>query len=181
MRKIQTYLDDAIRAGIVKNDAELAQRLGVARSTVSRWREGDRHPDEDQAAALACLLGKPDILAESMAARAKKPENRATWERAAHALRMTGALGMGAGVVLLASSPAVDAAPLLGFGLSGLCVMLSRRAIRQQRAKPRLGTFRRWMQEQRADRVQQKRINASRQKANALALNASLPSAHARA
>lgn len=181
MKKVKQYLDDAAAQGLVKNDSELAQRLGITRQSVSAWRKGEAYPDADQAAALAALLGRPEVLAECMAGRAKKPENRAMWERAAHALRMTGALGMGAGVVLLASSPAVDAAPLLGFGLSGLFVMLSRRAIRQQRAKPRLGTFRRWMQEQRADRVQQKRINASRQKANALALNASLPSAHARA
>lgn len=157
MRKIQTYLDDAIRAGIVKNDAEIVQRLGVARSTVSRWRDGDRHPDEDQAAALACLLGKPEILAESMAARAKKPENRAIWERAANALRISAALGFGAGVVLYTTLPAPQAAPVLAsaVAVSALCEVLRRRRERRKtRTQPHIGPLRRWTDQYSADRVQ---------------------------
>ena len=181
MRKIQTYLDEAIRAGLVKNDAELAQRLGVARSTVSRWREGDRHPDEDQAAALACLLGKPDILAESMAARAKKPENRAMWERAAHALRMSAALGIVGGVVLYTTAPTLQAAPVLASALAGVCVMLSLHERRKQRPKAHIGPRRRWSDQYGANRVQYERIDTRRQQAQTLAPNAPLPGANARA
>lgn len=123
MKPLKTYIDRAIDAGIVRNDAELAARLGVARSTVSRWRDGDRHPDEDQAAALAALLGKPEILAQCMGARAKKPENRAMWERAARALSMPGACLSVVGVVLFTTTEGVKAAPLLDAVRAALCVM----------------------------------------------------------
>ncbi|ANQ85053.1 hypothetical protein dqs_2015 [Azoarcus olearius] len=113
MIPIRRYLDEAIDKGIVKNDAELAAKLGVARSTVSRWRDGDRAPDEDQAAGLAALLDKPEILAACMATRAKVPEHRAMWERAAKTLSMAASFtAVIAANLLLAPSPA-KAAPLL--------------------------------------------------------------------
>ena len=178
MQPLKTYIDRAIDAGIVRNDAELAHRLGVARSTVSRWREGDRHPDEDQAAALAALLGKPEILAECMGARAKKPANRAMWEKAATALRMSAALGIVGGVVLYTTAPALQAAPVLAsaVAVSALCeVLRRRRERRQQRTQPHIGPRRRWSDQYGTDRVQHERIDARRQQAQTLATDAPLP------
>lgn len=89
MIPVRRYMDEAAERGIVKNDSDLARRLGVTRQSVSAWRTGESFPDSDQAAALADLLGKPEVLAECMAARAKRPETRAIWERAARTLSMT--------------------------------------------------------------------------------------------
>lgn len=184
MQALKTYIDRAIDGGIVRNDADLAHRLGVAPSTVCRWRDGSRHPDEDQAAALAALLGKPEILAECMGARAKKPENRRMWERAANALRMTAALGVVGGVVLYTTAPALPAAPVLAsaVAVSALCeVLRRRRERRQQRLKPHVGPLRRWSDQYGTERVQHERIDARRQQAQTLATDAPLPCANARA
>ncbi len=91
MKPIKLYVQEAIDRELVKNQTELAQVLNVSRSAVSDWVVGDTTPNADQAAALAHLLGKPEIMAECMAARTKRPENRAMWERAAKALSMTSA------------------------------------------------------------------------------------------
>lgn len=123
MKKIRQYLDDAADRGLVKNDSDLATRLGITRQSVSAWRNGDATPDADQAAALAALLNRPEILAECMAARAKKPENRAMWERAARALSMPGACLSVVGVVLFTTPGGVKAAPLLEAVRAALCVM----------------------------------------------------------
>lgn len=98
MKPVRYYMDEAANRGLVKNDAELARRLSISRASVCAWRNGESAPNEDQAAALAALLGKPEIMAECMAARAKKPENRAMWEKLARmcatvpALMMSGIL-----------------------------------------------------------------------------------------
>lgn len=85
MKAIARYIDDAIAAGRAKNDADIARQCGVSRPTVSRWRSGDRTPDDDEAVKLAELLGieAGEILAECGAARAKTPETRRAWERIA--------------------------------------------------------------------------------------------------
>lgn len=86
MKAIRHYMDEAIDRGIVKNDADLARQLKISRASVCAWRNGESAPNEDQAAAFAELLNKPEVLAECMAARAKNPANRAIWERAAKTL-----------------------------------------------------------------------------------------------
>lgn len=123
MKPLRLYLDEAIDRKLVKNDSETARKLDVSRATVSDWRVGRTAPNEDQAAALAALLAKPEILAECMAARAKKPENRAMWERAARALSMPGACLSVVGVVLFTTPGGVKAAPLLEAVRAALCVM----------------------------------------------------------
>ena len=52
MKAIWMYLDEAAERGIVRNDNDLANRLGVHRSAVSHWRSGKSAPNEDQAAVL---------------------------------------------------------------------------------------------------------------------------------
>jgi transcriptional regulator with XRE-family HTH domain len=89
MKKIRLYLDEAKDRGIVRNDSELAQKLGLTRSNICDWRNGRSAPGEEQAAALAALLGKPEIMAEAMAARAKSEDARKMWERAARALAVS--------------------------------------------------------------------------------------------
>lgn len=129
MKAIRLYLDEALDRGLAKNDSDIARHLGVSRATVSDWRVGRPAPNEDQAAALAALLGKPEVMAECMAARTRRPETRAMWERAAKTLSMAVSLTAVAGVVLLTTATGVEAAPLLGSALAALCVMLSSIAV----------------------------------------------------
>lgn len=109
MKPIRFYLDEAETRGIAKNDTELGKMLGVSRSAVCEWRKGRSAPNEDQAAALAALLGKPEVMAECMAARTRRPETRAMWERAAKTLSMATALSMVAGVLVLLTAPGNNA------------------------------------------------------------------------
>lgn len=92
MKDIARYLDELIDAGTVKNDSDTARKLGLSRATVSKWRSGDRAPDDDEAVKLAELLGKDpgELLAECGAARAKTPETRRAWERVAARMAATG-------------------------------------------------------------------------------------------
>ncbi len=85
MKQISLYLDDLIRNGTVKNDSETARKMGLSRATISKWRSGDRTPDDDEAVKLAELLGREagELLAECGAARAKTPATRQAWERVA--------------------------------------------------------------------------------------------------
>lgn len=118
MVPVRRYLDEVLARGLAKNDSDTARKLGVTRAAVSDWRNERHTPNEDQAAALAELLGKPEVMAECMAARAKRPETRAMWERAAQALSnrpgITAAViaVLCAGNLFFAPSPA-EAAPAL--------------------------------------------------------------------
>ncbi|MCK2088658.1 DUF3693 domain-containing protein [Thauera aromatica] len=123
MKPIRLYLDEAADRQIVKNDSDLARKLGVSRACVSDWRRGNASPNEDQAAALAELLGKPEIMAECMAARTKRPETRAMWERAAKTLSMAASFTAAAGVVLLTSPSPANAAPVLETAVATMCIM----------------------------------------------------------
>lgn len=83
MKPIRIYLDEAKERGIAKNDSDIARKLEVTPQAVSKWRKGDDAPAEDTAARLAEMLGKPEVMAECAAARAKTPEGRRAWERLA--------------------------------------------------------------------------------------------------
>lgn len=83
MKPIRIYLDECIARGIASNDADIARKCNVHRSAVNQWRDGSTAPAEDAAARLAELIGKPEIMAECAAARAKTPEGRRAWERLA--------------------------------------------------------------------------------------------------
>lgn len=91
MKQVRQYLDEAIDAGVAKNDSDIARKLSVTRAAVSDWRNGRRAPEDDAAVELAHLLGKPEgeLLAECAAARAKNPATRAAWERLAKMASMS--------------------------------------------------------------------------------------------
>jgi transcriptional regulator with XRE-family HTH domain len=89
MRQISQIIDDARESGAITSDNDLARKLGIHRASVSEWRHGKTAPSEDQAAALAALLNRPEILAEAMATRAKTQKGREVWEKAAMALSMS--------------------------------------------------------------------------------------------
>ena len=57
---------------------EMAERLGVAQSAVSRWRTGDQIPDDDRAYELGRILGYDETeILESMAlSRAARQADR---------------------------------------------------------------------------------------------------------
>lgn len=124
MKPIRMYLDEAIQAGVVKNDAEIARRLGVARSAVSNWRDGSKAPADEQAIALAQMLGKPEgeLLAECAAARAKSAGARMAWERVAKLASMTAASAV-LGVVTLFLTPSPAFAAMARGISSALCIM----------------------------------------------------------
>lgn len=85
MNDIGRHITNAIDAGRVKNPADIARRLAVQRSTVSRWISGEKAPSAEEARALADLIGAPEglIMAECEAARAKDEATRAAWLRVA--------------------------------------------------------------------------------------------------
>jgi transcriptional regulator with XRE-family HTH domain len=118
-------MDEAADRGLVKNDSDIAAKLAVTRQSVSAWRKGEANPDPDQAAALAALLGKPEVMAECMAARAKRPDTRAMWEKAAHTLSMTVSFAAAAVVSLLLTPSPAEAAQGLGCAAMLMCIMLS--------------------------------------------------------
>lgn len=91
MKAIARYLDELIDQGTVKNDSDTARKLNLSRATVSKWRSGDRAPDDEEAVRLADLLGKEagELLAECGAARAKTPATRQAWERIAARMAVT--------------------------------------------------------------------------------------------
>lgn len=83
MKPVWMYLDEAQARGIASNDTDIAAKLRVTKAAVCEWRKGRSAPAEDAAARLAELLGKPEVMAECAAARAKTPEGRKAWERLA--------------------------------------------------------------------------------------------------
>ena len=125
MSAITRRIEEAIETGRAKNYSDLAHHLGVTPAAITEWRKERSAPNEDQAAALASLLGKPEVMAECMAARTRRPETRAMWERAAKTLSMATALSMVASVVLFTAPTTAEAAPLLHSAIGTLCVMFS--------------------------------------------------------
>jgi transcriptional regulator with XRE-family HTH domain len=103
MKEIADYLDEAIRKGIAKNDAQLATRLSTTTATISRWRSGERAPDDKHAMNMAKKLGldEAEMLAAAAAARAKDPAVKAAWERVVKSFAIAGSA---AALVIAAST-----------------------------------------------------------------------------
>lgn len=82
MRTIRDYMDDGIKRGFVKNDALIAVKCGVTQATVSRWRSGDRIPEDEEVMELAETLGEDpyEMLAVARYHKAKTEETKQAWE-----------------------------------------------------------------------------------------------------
>jgi transcriptional regulator with XRE-family HTH domain len=81
--KIEKYLDAVIERHGLKNDAELAELLGVNKSGVSHYRTGRRMPDNEACLRIAQALDMADPLQVIMAAdldRAERAGQRSLWE-----------------------------------------------------------------------------------------------------
>lgn len=85
MKKVADFMDYAIRSKWIENDAMIAVKVGVAAATVSRWRDGSRIPEDDEALVLAeVLMANPDELLPCVRYwKAKLPETKQVWERLA--------------------------------------------------------------------------------------------------
>lgn len=82
MRTIREYMDEGIKRGYVKNDALIAVKCGVTQATVSRWRSGDRIPEDEEVMELAETLGEDpyEMLAVARYHKAKNEETKTAWE-----------------------------------------------------------------------------------------------------
>lgn len=113
MKALWSYIDESITNGIVRNDAEIARKVGVSRATVSRWRSGDRIPTDAETRAIAQVIkaNELELLAEVSAARAKDPATRAAWERmAAMCSRIAASLALAFATLFFSHSPEIQAA-----------------------------------------------------------------------
>lgn len=128
MKPIWMYLDEAINKGIVKNDSELAAKLGITRASVSAWRSGKTAPNDEQAIALAELIGKPviELMAEAAAHRAKTPKSRTYWEQIA---KYSADYASAAGIVLITLAcalPSPEARASLSFDVYKVNIIVRR-------------------------------------------------------
>lgn len=95
MRTIASFMDKGIKNGFVKNDALIAVKCEVTQATVSRWRSGDRIPEDEEILVLAETLGEDpwEMLAVARYHKAKNNETKEAWEGIARKIvtRMAGA------------------------------------------------------------------------------------------
>ena len=80
-----TLIDKYKKVAGIASDNACANALGVTRATVSRWRNGQGHPEPDTVEAMCKATG--DSLAHWLplieAERARNPEARKVWLRLA--------------------------------------------------------------------------------------------------
>lgn len=83
MSAINELLDKAKIANGLGSDIALAERLGVTRAMVSKWRSDDK-PIADERIAQICSLAKvdgPEWMARIHAEKAQSPAERALWSK----------------------------------------------------------------------------------------------------
>lgn len=82
---IPALLDAAKKAQGFETDMALAKALGISRSAVSAWRNGQKAPDPVQSAALAGYTGIPlaKVLGIVGEARAISAKEKAVWRKLA--------------------------------------------------------------------------------------------------
>lgn len=81
MNAVNELLDKVKNHLNLGSDLALADRLGVTRSLVSRWRKGET-PLADERIAQICALAKtdgPEWMARIHAEKAQSPAERALW------------------------------------------------------------------------------------------------------
>lgn len=78
-------LDAAKKAAGIESDYAFGKKFGFSVQTISGWRQGHRHFNDDAAEIIAELLGKEpgEVMAICQAERAKTPKSRTRWLRAA--------------------------------------------------------------------------------------------------
>lgn len=88
MEKTVDFLDGVKRRHGLTSDYQLSKRLRLTRSAISAYRNGDRALDENVALVVAqeLQLSPAYVLACTAAERAKRPEVRTAWEKAARTL-----------------------------------------------------------------------------------------------
>lgn len=115
---IPGLLDAAKKAQGFETDMALAKALGVSRSAVSAWRNGQKGPDTVQSAALAGYTGIPlaKVLGIVGEARAISAKEKAVWRKlaASAALLLVGVIGV---------APAPSHAATSGFEAESVCIM----------------------------------------------------------
>lgn len=89
MTALAAHIDNAVKAGRIRNRADIARALAVSQAAVSRWCSGARTPSAEEASAMARLIGMPEelLMAECEAERAKDEETRDAWLRVARFCR----------------------------------------------------------------------------------------------
>jgi len=83
MNYTQTLIDDYKKALRLSNDSALASKLGLTRATVSRWRNGNGHPEPAIAWQIAEAIGRnpAEVLVCIEAERATSLVNAQAWGR----------------------------------------------------------------------------------------------------
>lgn len=83
MKTIREYLDNGKEQGRISSDADAAKKCGVKPATISRWRSGERVPNDDEAVNLAAVLqiDECELLARCGALRAKSQPTQLAWEK----------------------------------------------------------------------------------------------------
>ncbi len=110
MSFLDQVIDQAKDHGKLASDSELAERLGIGRQSVSKWRTGEAWPRESHIEELAKMAGiSPVILAMGIEAERAGPTMRRHWLDAVRALSRAAAIAV---VGLLPYWPAsADAGP----------------------------------------------------------------------
>lgn len=86
--KTTELLDAAKEAQGIPSDYAMAKRLAVSRSRMSEWRNGREFLSDEMAVTVAAMAGidPAKALAWVHVERARTPETRAAWQRAAEQL-----------------------------------------------------------------------------------------------